>query len=65
MFMFNGTGYRNDLVEKLLVQFDLAVPQPLFARPALVPPESGPAGDRRIDAGRDLFIFVGQLDMRV
>ena len=32
---------------------------------ALAPPEPGPAGNRRIDAGRDLFIFVGQLDMRV
>ena len=55
----------NDLLEELLAQFNPAVPQALSAGPALVPPEPGPAGDRRIDAGRDLFIFIGQLDMRV
>ena len=54
-----------DLLEELLAEFDLALPPQPLTGPALVPPEPGPAGDRRINTGRDLFIFVGQLDMRV
>ena len=50
----------DDRVKKILTEFDLALPPQPLADLALVPPESGPAGDRRIDTGRDLLIFVGR-----
>ena len=64
--MIQRHGVADDLVEEFLTQFDPCCPtaSQLTDR-ALVPPEPGPAGERRINTGRDLFIFVGQLDMRV
>ena len=52
-------------MEEFLAQLDLAVPQRQRVGLSSVPLKPDPAGNQRIDAGRDLFIFVDQLDMCV
>ena len=58
-------GMADDLLEELLAQLYPALPQRALMWLLRVPPELGAAGQRCIDAGRDLSIFVGQLDMSV
>ena len=52
----------NDFFEKVLAEFDLALPQRGLVGLALVPPELGTTGDHRTHAGIPSLILVDQRD---
>ena len=63
--MSSGTGMADDLVEEVLTEFDLALPQRAFVGPLGVPPEFRAAGDHGVHRGLSALILVDQRDVGV